>query len=96
MEFEDAVFGTEAKVTVRRHETCEECRGSGAAPGKRRLPAVRATAVVRSAISRLFQYCARLPDCQGTGNVVTDPCVKCKVKAGCCVKERWTLTFQPA
>src|SRR5207245_10647195 len=34
LEFEEAVFGTETKVTVRRHEACEDCRGSGAAPGK--------------------------------------------------------------
>jgi molecular chaperone DnaJ len=34
LEFEQAFFGTEAQVTVRRHEACEECRGSGSAPGK--------------------------------------------------------------
>src|SRR5690348_11041560 len=34
IEFEDAVFGTQTKVIVRRHETCEECKGSGAAAGK--------------------------------------------------------------
>ena len=34
LDFEEAVFGTETKVTVRRHESCEECRGSGAAAGK--------------------------------------------------------------
>ena len=34
LDFEEAVFGTETKVTVRRHEACEECRGSGAAAGK--------------------------------------------------------------
>jgi len=34
LEFEQAYFGTEARVTVRRHEACEECRGTGSAPGK--------------------------------------------------------------
>ena len=34
LEFEEAVFGTETKVTVRRHESCEDCRGSGAAAGQ--------------------------------------------------------------
>src|SRR5581483_6229888 len=34
LEFEEAVFGTETEVTVRRHDVCEECRGSGAAAGK--------------------------------------------------------------
>ena len=34
LEFEEAFFGNETRVTVRRHEACEDCRGSGAAPGK--------------------------------------------------------------
>ena len=34
LEFEEAVFGTDKQVNVRRHETCDACRGNGAAPGK--------------------------------------------------------------
>ncbi len=79
MEFEDAVFGTEAQVTVRRHESCEECKGSGAAPGK-------APITCRSCNGRgqvryqqgFFSIARTCPTCQGTGSVVTDPCVKCK------------------
>src|ERR1700739_1464597 len=33
LEFEEAFFGKETRVTVRRHEACEECHGSGAAAG---------------------------------------------------------------
>jgi molecular chaperone DnaJ len=79
LEFEDAAFGTEAKVTVRRHETCEECRGSGAAPGK-------APVTCRSCSGRgqvryqqgFFSIARTCPTCQGAGSVVTDPCLKCK------------------
>ena len=79
MEFEDAVFGTEAQVTVRRHESCEECKGSGAAPGK-------APVTCRSCNGRgqvryqqgFFSIARTCPTCQGTGSVVTDPCAKCK------------------
>ena len=79
MEFEEAVFGTDAKVTVRRHETCEECRGSGAAPGK-------APTTCRSCNGRgqvryqqgFFSIARTCPTCQGTGSVITDPCAKCK------------------
>jgi molecular chaperone DnaJ len=79
MEFEDAVFGTDAQVTVRRHESCEECKGSGAAPGK-------APITCRSCNGRgqvryqqgFFSIARTCPTCQGTGSVVTDPCVKCK------------------
>jgi molecular chaperone DnaJ len=79
MEFEDAVFGTDAQVTVRRHESCEDCKGSGAAPGK-------APVTCRSCNGRgqvryqqgFFSIARTCPTCQGTGSVVTDPCPKCK------------------
>jgi molecular chaperone DnaJ len=79
LEFEEAVFGTETKVTVRRHETCEACRGAGAAPGK-------APVTCRSCGGRgqvryqqgFFSMSRTCPTCQGAGNVITDPCAKCK------------------
>src|SRR2546427_5693628 len=79
LEFEEAVFGTETKVTVRRHETCEDCRGSGAAAGK-------APVTCRSCAGRgqvryqqgFFSIARACPTCQGTGSVITDPCPKCK------------------
>jgi molecular chaperone DnaJ len=79
LEFEEAVFGTETKVTVRRHETCEECKGSGAAPGK-------APVTCRSCAGRgqvryqqgFFSIARTCPTCQGAGSVITDPCLKCK------------------
>ena len=79
LEFEEAVFGTETQVTVRRHETCEDCRGSGAAAGK-------APVTCRSCGGRgqvryqqgFFSIARTCPTCQGTGSVITDPCTKCK------------------
>lgn len=79
LEFEEAVFGTETKVTVRRHETCEDCRGSGAAAGK-------APVTCRSCAGRgqvryqqgFFSIARTCPTCQGVGSVITDPCPKCK------------------
>ena len=79
LEFEDAVFGTETKVNVRRHEACEECSGSGAAPGK-------APVTCRSCQGRgqvryqqgFFSMARTCPTCQGVGSVITDPCLKCK------------------
>ncbi len=79
LEFEEAVFGTETRVTVRRHESCEECHGSGAAPGKGPI-------TCRSCAGRgqvryqqgFFSIARTCPACQGTGSVITDPCAKCK------------------
>jgi molecular chaperone DnaJ len=79
LEFEEAVFGKETKLTIRRHETCEACRGTGAAPGK-------APVTCRSCAGRgqvryqqgFFSMSRTCPTCQGAGSVVTDPCTKCK------------------
>jgi len=79
LEFEEAFFGTESRVTVRRHEACEECRGSGSAPGK-------GPTTCRSCNGRgqvryqqgFFSIARTCPTCQGTGSVITDPCPKCK------------------
>jgi len=79
LEFEEAFFGKETRVTVRRHEACEECHGSGAAPGK-------GPTTCRSCSGRgqvryqqgFFSIARTCPTCQGTGNVITDPCSKCK------------------
>ncbi len=52
IEFEDAIFGKETEVKIRRLESCPTCAGRGSASG--RGPAFAATARVadRSAISR--------------------------------------------
>ncbi len=79
IEFEEAVFGAEARVTVRRHEACEECRGSGAAPGKG--PATCRSCGGRGQVrfqQGFFSIARTCPACQGTGSVITDPCAKCK------------------
>jgi molecular chaperone DnaJ len=79
LEFEEAFFGTETKVTVRRHEACEECRGSGAAAGKG--PTTCRSCQGRGQVryqQGFFSIARTCPTCQGTGNVITDPCPKCK------------------
>jgi len=96
LEFEQAFFGTETRVTVRRHEACEECRGSGAAPGK-------GPTTCRSCNGRgqvryqqgFFSIARTCPTCQGAGSVITDPCPKCKGE-GRLVRERAVETKVPA
>ena len=79
LEFEQAVFGTETTVTVRRHEACEECNGSGAAPGKAPVTCRSCAGHGQVRYQQGFFSIARTcPTCQGTGSVITDPCSKCK------------------
>jgi molecular chaperone DnaJ len=79
IEFEEAVFGTETRVAVRRHEACEECRGAGSAPGKG--PSTCRSCGGRGQVryqQGFFSIARTCPACQGTGSVITDPCTKCK------------------
>jgi molecular chaperone DnaJ len=79
IEFEEAVFGAEKKISYRKHETCDSCGGSGSAHGK-------APTTCRSCGGRgqvryqqgFFSIARTCPSCQGTGSVVSDPCTQCK------------------
>jgi molecular chaperone DnaJ len=79
LDFEQAVFGYQTSVNIRRHETCDVCRGSGAAPG--RGPTTCSTCHGRGQVryqQGFFAISRPCPTCQGTGTVITDPCAKCK------------------
>jgi molecular chaperone DnaJ len=79
LEFEESVFGTDTKVTVRRHETCEDCRGSGAAPGKAPVQCRTCAGQGQVRYQQSFLSVTRTcPTCQGLGSIITDPCQKCK------------------
>jgi len=79
LEFEEAVFGTETKVSVRHHEMCEDCHGNGAAPGKAPVPCRSCGGRGQVRYQQGFFSMARTcPTCQGAGSVITDPCPKCK------------------
>lgn len=79
LEFDEAIFGTESQVTVRRHEECQECKGSGAAAGK--APVACRTCGGRGQVryqQGFFSIARTCSTCQGAGSVITDPCPKCK------------------
>lgn len=79
LEFEEAVFGTEKKVEVRRHEECENCAGSGVAPGH--SPAVCRTCGGHGQVryqQGFFSIARTCSACQGRGSVITDPCPRCR------------------
>ena len=96
LEFDEAVFGTEKQVKVRRHETCDSCRGSGAAPGK--APVACSSCNGRGQVryqQGFFSIARTCPTCQGGGLVITDPCPKCKAH-GTVVRDRVVEAKVPA
>ncbi|MGB9105503.1 MAG: molecular chaperone DnaJ [Terriglobales bacterium] len=79
LEFEQAVFGTEKKVKVRRHESCETCDGSGIAPGHEpdncRTCGGRGQVRYQQGFFSIARTCSA---CQGRGTVITYPCRSCR------------------
>lgn len=76
---EDAAFGTEKEIEVRKLDLCEKCNGSGAEPGSRTIscPACGGRGQVISSRG-FFQVSQTCPRCRGVGQIVEKPCRACE------------------
>jgi molecular chaperone DnaJ len=85
--FEESIFGAAHEVEVKRHAMCPDCSGSGAEHGKAptTCPQCGGRGQVRYQ-QGFFTVARTCGNCAGTGQVVTDPCHKCKGR-GRVVKE---------
>jgi len=76
--FDEAAFGGEETITIPRHETCEDCRGTGAKAGskKERCPECGGQGQVRASngFFNIVQTCQR---CGGEGSIIKTPCPSC-------------------
>jgi len=79
LEFEQAAFGVEKYIDIRRLEACEECHGTGSAKGK--APAActqcggRGQVRFQQGFFSVAKTCGR---CNGTGTTISDPCTVCR------------------
>jgi molecular chaperone DnaJ len=79
IEFEDAVFGKEVQVKVRRMEACDNCRGSGTSSGRGPSTCQQCQGRGQVRYQQGFFSIARTCNvCGGTGSVISDPCVSCR------------------
>ena len=83
IEFEEAVFGCSKEITLMRHETCPQCKGSGAEPGTQpiRCPQCNGTGEVRRQQQTFmgpFIQVTVCPRCHGEREIVTSPCSQCR------------------
>ncbi len=79
LEFEQAVFGVEKEITIRRMETCTDCKGSGAARGKAAVTCTQCGGRGQQRFQQGFFSVARTCSaCGGTGTLIVDPCTTCR------------------
>jgi molecular chaperone DnaJ len=77
--FENAAFGVEKEISVRRRELCEDCKGTGAVNGKAPSQCRQCDGHGQVRYQQGFFSVARTcPVCQGTGTMIEHPCAKCK------------------
>jgi len=76
--FMDAVFGAEKDIDLEKYESCNECQGTGAAPGTSPeiCPRCRGTGQVTQS-SGFFSISTTCPQCRGEGRIIRNPCKKC-------------------
>jgi len=76
--FEEALFGKEAKIRLRRPEPCVGCNGTGAKAGKtRQCQTCHGTGQIRFQ-QGFFSVNRTCNQCHGQGRVVTELCTECK------------------
>lgn len=77
----EAARGVSKTVEFERHEKCDECSGTGAAPGSE--PEVCGYCAGKGQIlqsSGVFRLQTTCPSCRGEGSVINDPCRSCRGK----------------
>jgi len=79
IDFEEAVFGSERQVDLSVNDTCDTCKGSGAASGSSRETCKHCKGQGSTVQSNgFFQMRQACPVCHGEGTLVKNPCRACQ------------------
>jgi molecular chaperone DnaJ len=94
--FEESATGVETTIQIPREETCETCKGSGAAAGTSPETCSQCRGSGQLRYQQGFLTVARpCPNCRGTGKTIAKPCQTCR-GAGRIGKERKLAVKIPA
>lgn len=80
--FEEAVFGTQKTVSVKRVENCPHCDGTGAKDGKAFKVCTQCNGRGRVSVTQRTPFGqisteSVCPSCHGTGKIITEKCSHC-------------------
>jgi molecular chaperone DnaJ len=77
--FEESANGAETTIQIPREETCETCKGSGAAPGTSPETCAQCKGSGQLRYQQGFLTVARpCANCRGTGKTIATPCQTCR------------------
>ena len=75
---EEAAFGVEKEIEVRKLDTCTKCNGKGAEAGSRAINCPTCDGRGQVISSRgFFQVSQTCPRCRGVGQIIEKPCRAC-------------------
>ena len=96
--FEEAAFGCKKELNITRVEQCDDCKGTGCAPGTTAevCPDCKGTGSVRSqqrTAFGVFQTTSACPRCGGSGKVIHTPCPKCRGNGSVRVQKKLSVSI---
>ena len=96
IDFEGAVFGATAPVTIRTAVPCETCEATGAEPGStvetcQQCGGAGQVRQVRQSILGQMVTAVACPVCRGAGQVIEKPCVTCDGEGREVVEKTYTV-----
>src|SRR3954452_12858361 len=75
---EEAAFGVEKEIEVRKLDACDKCQGSGGEPGSRTINCPTCAGRGKMICSRGFiEVSQTCPRCRGVGQIIEKPCRVC-------------------
>ena len=96
LNFTQAIFGDDVRITIPRTVACSTCAGSGSRPGTGMSTCGRCggsgQTQIRQGIFSIRQTCGA---CGGEGRVVSDPCRDCSGKGAVSKSEEISLKIPP-
>jgi len=80
---EEAAFGTEKEIEIRRTESCSMCQGTRCKPGSQPTRCSNCNGAgqvrrVQASIFGRFTNITTCPQCHGEGRIITEPCPQCR------------------
>lgn len=94
--FEEAAHGADTTIQIPRQETCETCKGTGAAPGTAptTCPQCRGQGQVRIQ-QGFFTVAHTCPQCRGVGRIIAKPCTACRGEGRVTHERKITVKIPP-